>query len=289
MLTALRRIPSADKIIDSRVLNRLGVQVARIFAARLLYRARLVRTSTSVASHVNTLIEDGVLVLPDFLAPEQLAAIRAECDGIQARGQQLRPSTWGPNTLTSVWVRQLDAGDVPAIRAFFNDERLQAIAAGAERRLLPALVQDAEVEFLVQGTPTPAASTDPQTICHSDTFFNTHKIWFYLDDVTLAHGPLAYIRGSHRLTSARLGFAYEHSWKRDPSSDPSRRIGGAELDRCGGSEAVLTCPANTLVIANTCGYHRRLQGQPGFRRRALQISLRANPFVPSALRFRRAG
>src|SRR5262245_38996406 len=121
MLAALRRIPSADKVIDSWVLNRLGVQVARIVTARLLYRARPARMPDGVAAHVHTLIEDGVLVLPDFLAPEQLAAIRRECDGIEARGDQLRPSTWGPNTLTSVWVRQLETDRVPAIRAFFND------------------------------------------------------------------------------------------------------------------------------------------------------------------------
>ena len=230
---------------------------------------------------------DGVVVVPDFLPSEHLAAIRAECDRIEARREHMRPSTWGPNTLRSVWVRQLEAAQAPAVRAFFEDPRLLAIGGAAERRALRSLTQDAEIEWLVQGTPV--TSEDPQTLCHSDTFFNTHKIWFYLDDVSRAHGPLAYIKGSHRLTAARLGFAYEHSWKRDRAADPSRRIGRDELDRCGGQESVLTCPAKTLVIANTSGYHRRLQGQPGYRRRALQVTLRANPFVPSAFRFRRAG
>jgi hypothetical protein len=53
-------------------------------------------------------------------------------------------------------------------------------------------------------------------------------------------------------------------------------------------ETIVTCPRNTLVVANVCGYHRRLQGQAGRQRQALALSLRGHPFLAHALRARLA-
>ena len=44
------------------------------------------------------------------------------------------------------------------------------------------------LEHLIQG---PAhESVDPESELHSDIFFTTHKVWFYLSDVRLESGPL---------------------------------------------------------------------------------------------------
>jgi len=91
------------------------------------------------------------------------------------------------------------------------------------------------------------------------------------------------VKRSHRLTRARLAFVDRDSWKRDPAADQSRRISADEQRRHDLQETIVTCPKNTLVVVNTCGYHRRLPGQPGQERRALHLSLRANPFAPHGL------
>ncbi len=110
---------------------------------------------------------------------------------------------------------------------------------------------------------------------HSDIFFNTHKAWLYLRDVDTEIGPLVFVKGSHRLSLGQLGYLYQESVSR---AKGSRRITPDELERLGLEETVLVCKANTLVIANTCGYHRRLRGEPGRERLALHWSVRLNPF-----------
>jgi hypothetical protein len=187
----------------------------------------------------------------------------------------------GPTTLEELMIGGFPENALPSIYGFYLDPRLGAIITAAEKRLVPPLAEAGEREYLTQGEPN--GERDPQTELHSDIFFNTHKAWFYLDDVRREDGPLVYVKGSHRATTERLSFIYRHSWQRDPASDPSRRISPEEQAALQAEETIVTCPANTLVVINACGYHRRLQGRSGRTRRALHLSVRANPFAPHGL------
>jgi ectoine hydroxylase-related dioxygenase (phytanoyl-CoA dioxygenase family) len=114
-----------------------------------------------------------------------------------------------------------------------------------------------------------------------DTFFSTHKLWLYLDDVNTENGPLVYVPGSHTLSRHRLRRDY---WESRAANSVSRRIGPEELEARGLARTAMTCAANTLVVVDTCGYHCRSRGEPGQTRRALHMSFRFNPFAPHALR-----
>ncbi|HYE73615.1 MAG TPA: hypothetical protein VEF04_09790, partial [Blastocatellia bacterium] len=130
------------------------------------------------------------------------------------------------------------------------------------------------IERLSQGPINP--QQDPESVLHSDIFFNSHKSWLYLTDVELEHGPLVFVKRSHRLSLKQLKFVYQESCHENRGS---RRITQDELKSLGLEETVFTCPKNTLVIANTLGYHRRLRGEPGRVRYALHMQLRTNPFT----------
>ncbi len=184
----------------------------------------------------------------------------------------------GGTRLDGVRVRELTAS-LPATQALLTDPRLVACLSAVERRPVDA-VDGGEFEFVTCRADGDAH--DPEWDLHSDIFFTTHKAWLYLDDVRLEDGPLAYVPGSHRLTPGRLRAIYAHSVTWAPPENGSRRIGPTE--RAGLQERVMTCAANTLVIANTSGFHRRVPGQPGARRRAAHVSARANPFTLPGLR-----
>ena len=254
------RLFSRDKVIDSRVLNMMGAQVFRTLVARVAYHSRRVEVPEEVANEVAELKREGMVAVRDFLSPEHFDRVRAECAWLDRQQDQIATFRHGPTTLEAIAIRNFSERVLPSIYGFYNDPRLRGIVTAAEQRPVN-LTEAGEREYLTHGES--GGDADPQTELHSDIFFNTHKAWFYLDDVRTEDGPLAYVKGSHRLTLARLGFVYRDSWKREPGSDPSRRISPEEQRRLKVQETVVTCPRNTLVVVNTCGYHRRLQGQPG--------------------------
>jgi len=283
-LGRIGRLFSQDKVIESRALNMLGAQVFRTVAARVVYNLRRVAVADLVNREVAELRRDGIVVLRDFLPVDQFERVRAECAWLDGQRAQITTSRRGPTIVEEIAIARFPEQLLPSTYEFYDDPRLRAIVAASEQRPLGRLALSGEREQLTQGATGDA--TDPETELHSDIFFNTHKAWLYLDDVQTADGPLVYVKGSHRATPARLSFVYRDSWTRDPASNPSRRISPEEQRWLDARETVVTCPANTLVVINACGYHRRLQGQPGRTRRALHLSARANPFAPHGLHSR---
>ncbi|KZL20242.1 Phytanoyl-CoA dioxygenase (PhyH) [Pseudovibrio axinellae] len=129
---------------------------------------------------------------------------------------------------------------------------------------------------------------DPQTNFHSDTFHSIAKAWLFLKDVELADGPFQYVPGSHRLNAVRRRWEYEQSLIAASHRDGNHAVGSFritenQLQQMGYSKPVsFAVPANTLVIADTHGFHARgIATRPGLRI-GMYGSVRRSPFLPWA-------
>ena len=274
MLKTFTRIISSDKTIHSPLLNRLGVQVMRTVAARSIYKLGPAPNHSIIKQQVEELRREGAITIGDFLPPEQFEQVQAEAAAyMQVHDSELTVIQHGPNQVRKIVLTGKPESETPSIAQFFRDPRLHAVLAAAEKRPFKEDVSHLAIEQVVQGE---GDIKDPESDLHSDIFFDTHKAWFYLTDVTLDHGPLAFVKRSHLLTSKQLGYVYRESCGRNQGS---RRIAPEELQQLGLEETVFTVPKNTLVVANVMGYHRRLRGVAGHRRMALHVSLRVNPFL----------
>ena len=120
------------------------------------------------------------------------------------------------------------------------------------------------------------ADKDENQDMHVDTFHSTTKGWLYLDDVELKDGPLTYLKGSNVIDKWRLKFEYRNSLKFDSAG--SWRISQDESETIFGPEQKFTVPENTLVIADTMGFHRRGDAEKGVSRDTIHFSARKSPF-----------
>ena len=275
----LIRIFSTDKLIDIPVLNALGLQILRIFITRIISNARPKLSLDSL--QVNQLKQEGYTILRDFLAESDFQKLYDEYkklmdSGLWRKGKSRKD---GPNQIFFLSLTNLDEKEFPNFAKFLENQTVLTIFQAVERRGLDlrSRLVSTQFQYLIQGEDD--GTVDPETDLHADTFFNTHKAWFYLEDVKLENGPFVYVPGTHNvLLKGRLHKEYRYSL--NSSQKGSRRIQSDELLELGLEEKVIEVPKNTLVVANTLGYHRRLRGKPGSDRPTIAISVRPNPFKP---------
>jgi hypothetical protein len=274
---------SGDKVVGSYLLNVLGAQIFRTVTARSIFNSVPVLSGAFRSSPGDTvkkkfaeLRREGIVVWPDFLPRDEFERVRQECFNLIRDNSQVEVERWGPNTLEIRRVRDGEAGAMSSIYRLIADRRLRGILEAAEKRPLGPLTDRTTVERLTQGEAKNLE--DPQSQVHSDTFHTCHKAWLYVSDVGMEDGPLFYVKGSHKMTLRQLYYIYRHSYTIRQGDDQSRRITADELSKLGGPKEIYTCASNTLVIANTCGYHGRLQGEAKRERWTVHLNIRANPF-----------
>lgn len=254
--------------------NRLGLQVLRMVGKRLAWRLRRARVEDEIKPFAEVLHRDGVLVLPDFLTPEEFAAVLREIESLRP---SMRFGSFRETGDGRVHVARYELGergtDCPAIRRYLQENSLiQSLAAATIRRPITSPPR-VLISFYRQAEEDAAIDNDLENILHADLHAATVKAFFYLNEIDRTNGAFVYAKGSHHLTLERLRHEYDLSIRtaklargdRDIPEHllawrgPHRRgvIAEKYLRRMHITETPVCGRANTLVVANNMGFHRR--------------------------------
>lgn len=273
----------ANRWVGSVRLNRLGLHTGRkrladgFAALRRVWLGRFLPAQDRM-----TLAQDGLLVKPGFLSSDELAAVRAEL-------------------LSALWPT-IEMAQPPAFTRRVNlDAQLchDKFPALAQLIAHPVLLRALRYAAGCPGTPIVSvqiirsggtdAGHDPQTDWHRDTFHATGKAWLFLHDVPANQGPFAFVPGSHRPTPAH--WAWERAQSVSAHAEPnamhangSFRIDELALNALGYARRFTAdVAANTLVVADMSGFHRRMPSAQPTVRVEIYFSLRRNPFFAGLL------
>src|SRR6516164_1672684 len=245
-----------NPVIGSRRLNEWGLHTARVaFAHRLASTRRRKLAHLISAEDREAFDKDGFVVRPNFLPAVQFSALVAQ---VKAFRCNLREISEGDTIMRKVALDRRALAEIPVLRDALQSREWRGLVRYAGSR-------DAEPVVWVQSVlphacPGPA---DPQTFLHADTFHPTVKAWLFLTDVAEDAGPLTSVPGSHRLTAQRLGWERRMSVsaRKSPNIEDrqgSFRIDPAELGSLGLPQPrAFAVPANTLIVADTFGFHAR--------------------------------
>lgn len=268
-----------NPVIGSPRLNRWGLHVLRRrVAARIGLRRRNCLGALVSAEDVADFERDGFLVKPNFL---DAASFRALHDEIMGLAAPAREAVIGDVLTRLIPLDGRALGKLPTARAVLEGARYRGLLdfVSSYRRRPHLYVQTVFSQYC-DGPP------DIQSFYHSDTFHPTLKSWFYLEDVEDDAAPLAYVPGSHRITPRRL--AIERRISRSAravddrlTGEGSFRFSEAQIRQLGyGPPRRLPVAANTLVIADTSGIHRRSPAGRCSARVSIWAYSRRNPFLP---------
>ncbi len=288
-------------IIGHVGLNRAGLHVLRMTASSCCasWRRRLLRRTYEDFDgwrvHIKKFRKDGVVAIPNFLGPQQFELLMTEVRGLVSAFTTAHPI---PTNETRGFGKPIeyaegfDRFDGGTLNRFIEINKASAPVAHRilHRPSTRALMSIARTErnlkqnfyiyqMLQELDP---GNRDPQKDFHRDTFHWAAKFWYFLEDVEAHQGPFEYVVGSHRLTPTRLGWEYRRSVDSAKQKTPGGafRVTSDELKKLGLPEPkVFTVPANTLVIADVRGFHRRGDAEVGTERLSLYGSLRPRPFT----------
>ncbi len=268
-----------NRLIGSRRLNELGLHAKRVELAHRLAEARRRRLSHLISDEDRTAFaRDGFVVCRDFLPALEFAELLSQ---VQHYRGGLREIAEGDTVLRKIALGPAALAAIPALRNVLESPRWRGLIRYAGSR-------DAEPVVWIQSILRHACDgpADPQTALHADTFHPTVKAWLFLTDVAADAGPFTYVPGSHVLTPERL--AWEHRMSLAARQSPnveirqgSFRITAEELAALNlGPPQVFAVPANTLVVADTFGFHARGPSVGRSLRVEIWAYGRRSPFLP---------
>lgn len=268
-----------NPLIGSRRLNALGLHVARVRLADAMCRWRRKRLAARVRPEWREAFDrDGFVAIPDVVPPGEFAALREAVLGYRGPAREMRQG----DAITRRMAVDPDLlRAVPALRRLLEREDIIALFHYvASYRITPLHYIQTIVSKVGGNEP------DPQETLHADSFHSSLKAWLFFNPVAIADGPFTFVPGSHRFTPERLAWERERSL-RDPrtierlSARGSPRIGARELAAMRLPEPrALAVPANTLVVADTVGFHARGPSSRAGERVELWSYARRNPFLP---------
>lgn len=268
-----------NPLIGSRRLNGLGLHRGRVRLADAMCRWRRRRLARHLRADWREAFDrDGYVVVRDVVPPEEFPALR-----------EAMLSYEGP-------AREMRQGDAITRRLAIDADMLDAIEP--LRRLLARKDLVALFHYVASFRTTPlhyvqtivshcgGSEPDPQETLHADSFHASMKAWLFLNPVAADEGPFTYVRASHRFTRERLDWEHRRSLS-DPraidrlSARGSPRVNGADLAAMKLDQAEpLPLPGNTLVVADTGGFHARGRAAGPGERVEIWSYARRNPFLP---------
>lgn len=268
----------ANPIIGNRRLNEMGLHRARVKTAERMARFRRANMLGITAEDKAAYERDGFVIKKNYLPEDLFKRVREEVFGQEHPAREMRQ---GQTVTRMIPLTHAAKARMPETVRVAHDDGLNRLTGYVAGRM------GAPIHFIQTVIAEPnKGPADPQTDLHADTFHSTSKFWLFLHDVELEDGPFMFAPGSHKLTPERLAWEHEQSItareeKRAHHSFGSFRIGADQMSRFGYREPhPVPVPANTLVVADTYGFHSRTPSAKATTRVEIHGHLRMNPFTP---------
>jgi hypothetical protein len=268
-----------NPVIGSPGLNRRGLHARRAKLAHDMAWSRRRRLAHLISPTDRAAFDrDGFVLREEFLPRQEFARLR---EAIMAHAAPAREMLQGDTITRRIAVDPEFIAAVPEIKSLIANPAWRGL-----NRYVGSFDQEPLTYVQTILSHIRSAAPDPQTDLHADTFHPTVKAFYFLTDVAEDEGPFVYVPGSHRLTPARLKWEYEQSIRAARTADRlsargSLRATRADIERMGfAAPRAFAVPANTLVVADTVGFHARgFSARPTVRVEVWTYG-RRNPFLP---------
>lgn len=277
LLSSLKDFGKLDYTEDE---VRAGVHVIRGFFAHKIHQLRKATSINSYSIDITDISNhfdiDGIVAVDDFLPEEILSQVVEELEHVGYAVSKNKDNI----------ISNMSNTKFPALKGVLVNSYMKELVFG----LLGYPTTDQEVNVFYESNTfaqklnIQPGDGDVQKVLHLDTFFPCIKWWYFPHAIDIDGGPFSYVRTSNQFSHKMAKFIYDQSIEIvmvniDPERtyghrEGSFRIFSEELDDMGLVETPYTVRANTIVLANVCGFHRRREVLNEVKRNSIHGSIR---------------
>ena len=283
--SAWNYIVSQNHILPSPLANKIGIPVLRTLLADILIKLRRLKNCRPKDDYEKKLIEDGIVVIPNFLPDEDFKELKSEFDNNISVSEDVKIVKKGSMQVNIRKVEKNEYEKFPAMKKFARNKQLIRLISVGEGIKVVDELKKFDLEKTIFGDPD--KDTDGNVPFHADIHFHSHKVLYYMSDVTEEGGPFIYCKNSHLNNLDRLWFEFKRGQLKDAHIEGWRiqqhldkKFFNNYFSKLKNQEYKVACPANTLVIANVHGFHKRGESISGVERSLIRIPHRYNPLGP---------
>ena len=266
---------SGERFVNSLVANFLGLQIFRYVVGKILYNIKYIFYKDKNFS----LQKNGYIVLENFLPDSEFLLLRDEFNlAVEDENFSQKYNDYGQGVEAAhVYLDEKIRNKYHNLYKFSKNKKILSFFTSNELKKKLDMVVKLEKLKTIKNDEDDLSKT-----FHYDTYYNTFKAWYYLQDVSIEQGPLNYVESSHNFSLARLLIEWKASIKYSLLKNKKDWKGyGASSKKYNYYNNIskkFTVKKNTLIFANTHGLHRRGDSIADSQRNTIHFYTRESPF-----------
>ena len=270
---------SKKHTLSSKLLNNLGFPVLRTILTNSLINFRRYKNCRPRDGLELELLKNGIITIPNFLPTNEFLDLKKEFSELISKKKNEDRNFKGVKSTT---IKYDEFEQFPSMKNLRDNKflnRLICVGEGLRSMKINS--------FLIENTrfgSTKRQRQDPNNLFHADVHFHSHKVFYYMNDITENHGPFTYLKGTHQnnlyrllyeFKRARLDNATEFGWRLE--NNLQNKFFKRYLNNLLKNKYKAIGRANTLIIGNVHGFHKVGDALEGNERELIRITFRHNP------------
>lgn len=243
-------------------LNLMGLHIFRTLYLNL-WRVKPKRLNSKYQKYADILEKDGILVIPDFLPTDQFEEIKKEYEKLYSDWNPMQYSQDNLNARQKNFPEYFESiaekfitPNTPAFEKYFiKNELINQLTYSVVHRKIRVRPYNNFWHLQRRNLDKDLSSSHAAAFPHADVPYPTIKVFLYLTDTDENNAAYNFARGSHKLTLKRLLFEYKLSIRFAKTSNDI--VTEEELSKLGYRSESFNGKANTMIISNNMGYHKR--------------------------------
>ena len=277
---------SKNHILPSPTANKIGLPVVRTFLSDILIKLRRFKNCRPKSIYEKQLINDGIVVIPNFLPSQEFIKLKEEYNQIILNSQKLKIIEKGSVKIEIHPMTNEESKKFPMMENFSKNKELIRLISVGEGINPVEQIKNFDLENSSFGDPQD--DSDQNVQFHCDVHFDSHKILYYISDVSEEDAPFIYCKKSHKNNFQRMWYELKRGQLQDSHKDSYRienhldkKFFANYFKKITEHKHRVIAPENTLIIANVHGFHKRGEASKDKKRSIIRIPYRYNPLGPS--------